>query len=75
MNAEMKSNIENQIHRLSMIDGTLDVARDCFSHFQNHQPTQTQLDQYSTHGHESVEASRKMIREVIAALEKIKDSN
>ena len=75
MNPETKTKIESQIHMLNQIDGVLDIARDCFTHFQHFQPTQTQLDQYSTHGHDSVEKSRKALRDVIAALEQIANSN
>ena len=75
MNSEVKSIIENQINKLGMIDGYLDIARDCFAHFQNFQPTQTELDQYSTEGHNTVESCRKAIREVEEALKRIRDSN
>jgi hypothetical protein len=75
MNLEIKTKINNQINMLGQIDGELDVARDCFTHFQNFQPTQTELDQYSTHGNDSVEKSRKALRDVIAALKQIVNSN
>ena len=75
MNNDIKKIIENQIYKLNMIHGTLDVARDCFSHFQHFQPTQTELDQYSTHGHETVQAMRKETDGVVASLQKCLDSN
>ncbi len=75
MNSEAKSILEKQIYKLNTIDGYLDIARDCFSHFQHFQPTQTELDQYSTKGHDTVESCRKAIRDVVVALERIQDSN
>ena len=75
MKTETKTIIESQIYKLNLIHGTLDVARDCFSHFQHHQPTQTELDQYSTHGHETVQTMRMETDLVIAALQKCLDSN
>jgi hypothetical protein len=75
MNKETRELIENQIHKLNMIDGTLDIARDCFAHFQNHKTSETELDQYSAHGQNSVQVSRATLKKVVEALQKTIDSN
>jgi hypothetical protein len=75
MDEKTRTVINNQIYKLGMIDGYLDMARDCFSHFQHFQPTQTELDQYSTHGHEVVQKMRAEINKVAEVLKILLESN